>query len=48
MEHKDIVFLYVDDMLILGRDKDTIMATKHMFCSEYDKKVQGIQNDGWV
>ncbi|KAM1493880.1 hypothetical protein ACFX10_025604 [Malus domestica] len=37
-----IVCLYVDDMLILGTDKDVINSTKKMLNSNFDKKDLGL------
>ena len=37
-----IVCLYVDDMLIMGSNNDTIKATKRMLNSKFDLKDLGV------
>ena len=54
-----MVYLYVDDMLIMGTSKDVINSTKKMLSSKFDMKdlgqadsILGIQikrnNDGYI
>ena len=37
-----IVYLYVDDMLIIGSNNDIIKATKRILTSEFDMKELGV------
>ena len=39
-----IVYLYVDDMLIIGSNNDIIKATKRILTSEFDMKELGVAN----
>ena len=36
------VFIYVDDMLIMGTSKDVIMSTKKLLSSIFDMKDLGL------
>ena len=42
MNHEVIVWLYVDDMLIMSKDIDDINVAKRMLSSKFDMKDLGV------
>ncbi|CAN4126341.1 unnamed protein product [Withania somnifera] len=44
LNHQAIICLYVDDMLIIGRDVFDINATKWMLANKFNMKDLGVSN----